>query len=377
MLFAPIHEGGIRKNRDLNIPPNLRLEPESRITAGYTASNSYLNPGLLVCEDQERGCRLSYETDHTGNLLYASLSYAVSSRWEIGFGIGRYRMEEIPSWALLQRLASDSALRWFHEDVLAKDSLATLSQAPDGRQVFALTDFDGRSLTLEPGQSYLLPLRVDLTRYFDIRRTSQVSMGLNTGIHLAYPLEGGRGTGVGATALARSLDLGVSVNFVRSRRLTPNLTSTFHVQLARFRTDAHVLHPDSPLNADDTHRSQYALTYGLRFGDTFGGRAPCSFALSQISASAQYDMQTYWAWDPQVFAGGNNVRGALTGANDYGVLSFACEHRAQQFQISLVEDIGGVSELFDDDGAGTSYDPDFAISVSLSWNYGKPRAGPE
>jgi len=372
VMLAPIYEGGARKNRGISMPPNLRLAPELRLTTGYTASNSYLNPAYMICRGG--GCRLDYETDHTGNLLFANLTRPLLARWEIGFGLGIYRLDRIPDWALPQRLASDSALRRFHEGVLGEDSLPAVSGARDDRLVFALTDFAGRSLELEPERNYLLPLRIDLTRYFALRRTSRVSMGLNAGVHLSQPLEGDPGSGSGATALARGLDAGLSLNFLRSRRFTPNLSSTFHVQLARFRSDAHVTSAASPVSWDDSNRSQYALTFGLRFDGTFGGRAPCSLALSQITQSAPYDKDNYWTIDPVVFEGGNNLRGALAGANDYGVFTYACDYRSRRWQIALVEDIGGLSQLIDDDGAGTSYDTDFAVSFSVSWNPGRRRA---
>jgi hypothetical protein len=270
----------------------------------------------------------------------------------------------------VHQLASDEFLDFFHQEILREDSLPALSNAPDGRQVFSMTDLDGRRLTLEPERFYALPLRLDLTRYVEIRQTSRVRMGLNAGLHVAVPLEGDVDSTVGRTAFSRGVDLGLSANFVRVRRLTANLSSTFHVQLARFRNDVHVSNPNSPLHGDDDMRSRYALTYGLRFDGTFEGRAPCSFGVSQLTVSASFDKDRYWAWDPLVFAGGNNVRGALLGANDYGVLSFGCEFRGRQYQVSLVEDIGGLSQVFFDDGSGTSYDPDFAVGVAVAWVIG-------
>jgi hypothetical protein len=371
VFFDAIYAGGARRNRSISMPANMGLEPDSRLVLGYTASNSFLNPGFLVCRDGS--CRIGYETDHTGNLLFADYSRGLGARWEIGLGIGSYRMDGIPHLALPQRLASDGSLRTFHEDILRQDSLPTLSGAPDGRQAFALEDLAGRELVLEPRRTYLLPFRLRLTRYVELRRTRRIAMGINIGLHLAYPLEGDPGPGEGETAFARGADVGISANFVRSRHLTANLASTFHIQLARFRSDVHVVNPRSPLAGDDTSRSQYALTWGLRFGNTFSGRAPCSFAIGQITVSAAYDKETYWAWDPVVFSGGNNLRGALAGANDYGVANFACEYRLRRFQLALVEDIAGLSQIIDDDGAGTSYDPDLAVSVSVSWSPGRRR----
>jgi hypothetical protein len=129
------------------------------------------------------------------------------------------------------------------------------------------------------------------------------------------------------------------------------------------------------LHGDDDVRSQYALTWGLSFAGTFEGRAPCSFGMSQLSMSAHYDKAHYWTWDPLVFEGGNNLRGAILGANDYGVLSFGCELRGRRYQVSLVEDIGGFSQLLSDDGSGTSYDPDFAVGVAVSWVLGRRKRG--
>jgi hypothetical protein len=246
----------------------------------------------------------------------------------------------------VHRLVSDSVLRNFHENILSEDSLPELSNAPDDRHIFSMTDLDGRQLMLTPGHDYALPLRIDLTRYIALRQTDRARMTLNAGMHIAWPLE---------STLARGVDAGVSVNFVHSRRITPNMASTWHVQLARFRQDVHVLHPGSPRHGDDPLRSQYALTWGLRFNGTFDGAAPCSFSMSQLTASAQYDKQTYWSADTVIFEGGNNLRGALLGANDYGVLTYAC----------------GFSQFVSRDGAGTSYDPDLTISVSVSFAPGR------
>ncbi|MGD8339813.1 MAG: hypothetical protein PVH89_03470 [Gammaproteobacteria bacterium] len=368
VIIEPVYEGGVRNDRGLHIPANLRLAPEQRLTLGYTASNSYLNPGLLVCAD--RSCELEYESDHTGNLLHLSFRRPLFAAFELGVTGGTYQMNNIAGFSPVHQLASDEFLDFFHQEILREDSLPALSNAPDGRQVFSMTDLDGRRLTLEPERFYALPLRLDLTRYVEIRQTSRVRMGLNAGLHVAVPLEGDVDSTVGRTAFSRGVDLGLSANFVRVRRLTANLSSTFHVQLARFRNDVHVSNPNSPLHGDDDMRSRYALTYGLRFDGTFEGRAPCSFGVSQLTVSASFDKDRYWAWDPLVFAGGNNVRGALLGANDYGVLSFGCEFRGRQYQVSLVEDIGGLSQVFFDDGSGTSYDPDFAVGVAVAWVIG-------
>jgi hypothetical protein len=368
VFFEPVYEGGVRKNRGIHIPVNLRPAPQQRIAAGYTASNSYLNPGLLVCRD--RSCELEYESDHTGNLLFVSLAQPLFGRFEIVLTAGTYRMNNIAGFSPVHQLASDRALEAFHENILGADSLPTLSNAPAGRQVFTMTDLAGRRLTLEPAHHYALPLRFDLTRYVEIRQTGRARMNLNAGVHMAYPLEGDLGDSVGATAFSRGMDVGVSANFIRSRRLTGRLSSTFHVQVARFRSDVHVVNPRSPLAGDDKLRSQYALTYGLRFNGTFNGNAPCSLSMSQLTNSAHFDKQRYWTDDPVVFEGGNNLRGALAGANDYGVISFACEHNGRQFQVSLAEDIGGFSQLTSEDGSGTSYDPDFTVGVVISWNLG-------
>jgi len=364
-VLEAIHEGGVRWNRSIHIPVNLRAAPERRFSAGFTASNSYLNPGLLVCAD--RSCRLEYESDHTGNLLFAAVTQPWLERFEIGFTLGSYRMSDIPDAALPHQFASDQNLRRFHREVLDENSLPVLSDAPDGRQVFTMTDLAGRRLTLEPDHSYALPLGIDLTRYFEIRKSARAHMSLNAGLHVSVPLEGGPDAGNGLTAFARGVDVGVSANFIHSRRITPNLSSTWHVEVGRFRHDVHVVNPESPWQGDDQLRSQYALTYGLRFGRVFGGAAPCSFALSQLSTSAHFDKAHYWTWDPLVFEGGNNLRGAILGANDYGMLSFGCEYRGRHFQLSLVEDIGGFSQLVSDDGAGTSYDPDLTVGVAVSW----------
>jgi hypothetical protein len=373
ILVIPIHEGGVLKNRGINIPINLRTAPQRRITVGYTASNSYLNPDLLVCRGQP--CRVEYQTDHTGNLPFVDLYQPLAQRWELGIGVGAYQMGKVAAWSPLHQLVTDAALRGFHEHILGADSLPSLSHAADGNQIFSMTDLDERKLTLEPTRFYALPLRIDLTRYFDIRRSARANSSLNWGLHLSYPLEGDSGTGEGQAALARGADFGVSVNFIRSLRITANLSSTFHVQLARFRSNVHVVNADSPRNGDREIRTAYALTYGLRFANTFRGRAPCSFAMSQITNSAHYDKDRYWAWDPLLFEGGNNLRGALAGANDFGVLSFACEQGVRQYQVAFVEDIGGFSQIVEEDGAGPSYDPDFAVSVSVSWNLRARRAG--
>jgi hypothetical protein len=280
-------------------------------------------------------------------------------------------MNNVAGFSPVHQLANDRALRSFHETILGEDSLPVLSNAPRGRQIFTMTDVDGRRLTLKPEHHYALPLRVDLTRYVDIRQTGRVRMSLNASVHLSYPLEGDLSDSIGATAFSRGMDVGLSANFIRSRSLTDQVSSTFHVQVARFKSDVRVVNPRSPLAGDDSLRSQYALTYGLRFNGMFNGRAPCSFSISQVTNSAHFDKQRYWTADLVVFEGGNNLRGALAGANDYGVLSFACEHKDRQFQVSLVEDIGGLSQFIGDDGAGTSYDPDFAIGVAISWNLGK------
>lgn len=370
IFIAPLHEGGVRKNRGINIPLNTRLAPRLAITAGFTASNSYLNPGSFVCSTGD--CELEYETDHTGNLFHIDVDLPLFEWWELGIGVGTYRMGNVPDASLPHRLVADRLLRVVHEDLLGEDSLPSASGAPDGRQRFSMTDFDGRRLTLEPDRSYALPLRLSLTRYFVARQSADAQLGVNLGLHVSHPLEGGHGddAGAGATAFARGVDAGLSVNIVRSRRVTANVTSTFHLQLARFRSDIHVVHPGSPLNADDDRRSQYALTYGLGFANTFGGRAPCAFSIGQVSSSAHIDKARGWAYDPVVFEGGNNLRGALAGANDYGVLTLGCRHGRQYFQLALVEDFAGFSQLFADDGAGTSYDPDFAVGLSASWLLG-------
>jgi hypothetical protein len=373
IFLAPVYEGGIRKNRGIHVPFNLRRGPERRLNFGYTASNSFLNPGFLVCADAS--CQLEYQSDHTGNLVFVSATQPLLDRFELGFTTGSYQINNIVGWSPVHWLANDSPLRSFHEDVLSESSLPVLSNAPSGRQVFTMTDLAGRRLTLKPEHHYALPLRVDLTRYVDLRAAGNVRMSLNAGAHLSYPLQSDLGSGEGDTAFSRGMDFGLSVNFVRSRRITASVTSTFHVQLARFRSDVHVINPNSPLSGDDTLRSQYALTYGLRFNGTFDGRAACSFAMSQVSNSAHFDKQRYWSWDPLVFEGGNNLRGALLSANDYGMLSFGCEYRGRQLQVSLFEDFAGFSAGFDDDGAGTSYDPDFAVGVTVSWILGSRRNG--
>ena len=347
---------------------NLSTAPERRLSVGYTASNSYLNPGLLVCAD--RSCELEYESDHTGNLLFASFRQPVLRAFELGLTAGTYRMSEIPGFSPLHQLANDSVLETFHRGILGEDSLPTLSGAPEGRQVFTMTDLDGRRLRLEPEHTYVLPLRLDLTRYFGLRETERVRMSLNAGMHVSIPLQGDVEKSTGHTAFSRGVDTGVSANFIRVRRLSANVSSTFHLQLARFRHDVHVVNQNSPLHGDDNYRSQYALTYGLRFDGTFRRRAACSFVLSQMSSSAHFDKEHYWTWDPLIFEGGNNLRGAILAANDYGFLSFGCEFRGRQYQVSLVEDIGGFSEIFSDDGAGSSYDPDLAVGVSVSWLIG-------
>jgi hypothetical protein len=371
IALLPIREGSVRKNRGLNIPINLRPGPERSFGVGYTATNSYLNPGRLVCF--YGSCELEYQSDYTGNLLFFDGTWPVLPRFELGFGLGMFEMDEIPRYLPLHRIATDDSLRSFHENLLGEESLPTLSGAPDGRQVFAMTDLDGRRLRLRPEHDYALPLRVDLNRYFEFRESERARMGLNFGLHLSIPLEGDVDLAAGEAALARGMDFGVSVNFVRSRWVTPNVSSTFHLQIARFMSDVHVVNPDSPLNADDRMRSQYALTYGLRFANTFNGRAPCTFAMSQLTNSAHYDKDSFWAFDPVVFEGGNNLRGALAGANDYGMLSFGCDHRNRTMQLALAEDFGGFSQFFADDGAGTSYDPDFAISFSMTFRPGAGR----
>lgn len=373
VFLEPVHEGGVRKNRGIYIPINLSYAPERRLSVGYTASNSYLNPGLLVCAD--RTCQLDYESDHTGNLLFATVRQPVLQSFELGFTLGTYEMNNVPDAALVHQLASDRVLRSFHDNVLHEDSLAVLSDAPDGRQVFTMTDLAGRRLTLVPEHTYRLPLRVDLTRYFDIRESPTVRMTLNAAVHVAVPLEGDIDTTSGQTAFARGVDFGVSANFVRVRRITSSVMSTFHVQVARFRNDVHIVNQSSPWQGDDLTRSQYALTYGLRFNGTFDGRAPCSYSMSQVTSTAQYDKERYWAWDPMVFEGGNNLRGAILGANDYGILTFACEFQRRRYQLSMVEDIGGLSQVFSDDGSGTSYDPDFAVGMTVSWTFGSRRRG--
>ena len=360
------------KNRGINIPLNTALAPGRRLAAGYTASNSYLNQGRL-CRFSDGVCEVAYETDHTGNLWFVDLRQPLFGRWELGVGLGTYRLDGIPDWALPQRFANDKALRAFHEDILGQDSLPELSGAPDGRQVFAIEDPAGRSLALAADHAYALPLRLDLTRYVDIRSNGRARLGINVGIHLSHALEGDVDVAIGRTAFARGTDFGLSANFVRAVRTTANLTSSFHVQLARFRSDVDVQNPNSPVNGDDALRSQFALTYGLRFAGTFGGRAPCAFSIGQVSNTAHYDKDSYWAWDLVYQPGGDNVRGSLAGANDFGVLTFGCERRATLFQVAVVEDIAGFSQIVSDDGSGTSYDPDLAVSVAVSWRLGGGR----
>lgn len=362
VFLAPVYEGGVRKNRGISIPVNLGPAPERRIAVGYTAWNSYSNPGLLVCADRNRSCELEYEADHTGNLLFANFSLPILEHWEIRIGFASFRMDDVAGWSPVHQLVSDDTLRTFHEDILQEDSLPALSNAPDGRQVFAMTDLVGRRLALEPERDYLAPLRLDLTRYLVLRATAKARMTLSVGMHLSHPLEG---------TYARGIDLGISTNFTHSRRMTSNLSSTWHVQVARFRQDVHVVNQDSPFHGDELERSQYALTWGLRFAGTFAGAAPCSVGLSQFSNSAHFDKERYWTWDRTVFEGGNNLRGAILGANDYGVVSFACEYRGRRMQIALAEDIGGFSQFLSRDGSGTSYDPDFTVSVSVSWSPGR------
>lgn len=374
LVMDPIHEGGVRRNRGINIPINSRAGPEHRLTAGYTASNSYLNPGLLVCADRGRSCQLEYETDHTGNLYYFDWSLPLFNRWEVGLGVSSYRMDEITAWSPAHRLAGDSVLRRFHEDILGEDSLPAISNAVDGRQVFSMTDRAGRELVLAPQHSHWLPLRFSLTRYFSLLQTERSFIALNTGIHLSHPFTTDSGVGGNGVALSRGTDFGLSVNLVRSKRITARVSSTWHLQLARFRTDVHVVNERSPWFSDDRLRSQYGLSWGLSFAGTFSGAAPCSVGLSQLSASALFDKSDYWTWDPLVFEGGNNLRGAILGANDLGLVSFSCTFRGRRMQLALAEDIGGFSQLVGDDGAGTSYDPDFTVSISVSWQLGQRRA---
>jgi hypothetical protein len=374
ILLAPVHEGGVLKNRGINIPLNTALAPEQRLAFGYTAANSYLNPGRL-CRFTDSVCEVAYETDHTGNLWFVDLRQPLFGFWELGVGLGTYRMDRIPDLAVPHRFARDRALRVFHEDVLGEDSLPTLSGAPDGRQLFALEDPAGRDLVLAAEHTYALPLRLDLVRYVDIRGNERAHLGINLGMHLSYPLEGDPAAAIGQTAFARGMDFGVSVNFVRAVRTTANLTSSFHVQLARFRSDLDVLNPNSPVNGDDPLRSQYALTYGLHFAGTFGGRAPCAFSMGQVTNTAHYDKDRYWAWDLVYAPGGDNLRGSLAGANDFGVMTFGCERRAALFQVAVVEDIAGLSQFVSDDGSGPSYDPDLAVSVSVSWSLASGRGG--
>ncbi len=372
ILLAPVYEGGVLKNRGINIPLNAALAPARRVSLGYTVSNSYLNPGRL-CRFNDGVCQVAYETDHTGNLWFVDLHQPLVGAWELGVGLGTYRLDEIPDWALPHRLASDSVLRSVHEDVLREDSLPAISGAPDGRQVFALEDPAGRDLMLASGHSYALPLRLDLVRYLDMQSNERVHMGVNVGMHLSYALEGDLDASIGRTAFSRGTDFGISANFVRAVRTTANLTSSFHVQLARFRSDVDVQHPNSPVNGDDLLRSQYALTYGLGFAGTFGGRVPCAFSIGQVTNTAHYDKDTYWAWDLVYSPGGDNVRGSLAGANDFGVATFGCERRGTLFQVAIVEDIAGFSQVVTDDGSGTSYDPDLAVSVAVSWSLGNGR----
>jgi hypothetical protein len=374
ILIAPVHEGSVLKNRGINIPLNTALAPERRLAAGYTVSNSYLNPGRL-CRVSDGFCEVAYETDHTGNLWFADLRQPLFGFWELGVGLGTYEQDEIPDWALPHRLASDTVLRAFHENVLREDSLPAISGAPDGRQVLALEDPAGRDLVLDADHSYLLPLRLDLVRYVDLRGNARAHMGVNVGVHLSHPIEGDLDATVGRTAFSRGIDFGVSANFVRAVRTTANLTSSFHIQLARFRSDVDVLHPHSPVNGDDLHRSQYALTYGLGFAGTFGGRAPCAFSIGQVSNTAHYDQGSYWAWDLVYHPGGDNVRGSLAGANDFGIATFGCEQNATLFQAAIAEDIAGFSQILTDDGSGTSYDHDLAVSVAVSWSLGRARRG--
>jgi hypothetical protein len=227
---------------------------------------------------------------------------------------------------------------------------------------------------LAAGHSYALPLRLDLVRYVDMRSNAHAHMGVNVGMHLSYALEGDLDAAIGRTAFARGMDFGISANFVRAVQTTANLTSSFHVQLARFRSDVDVRNPNSPVNGDDVLRSQYALTYGLGFAGTFGGRAPCAFSIGQVTNTAHYDKDTYWAWDLVYYPGGDNVRGSLAGANDFGVATFGCERRATLFQVAIVEDIAGFSQIVTDDGSGSSYDPDLAVSVAVSWRLGSGRS---
>jgi len=360
--LLPVFEGGPLKNRGLSIPANPRFAPVRRIDVGYTASNSFLNPGL-VCTSGSN-CPIEYETDHTGNLVFVSLSQPINARWEFSFATGGYRLDDIPRWMPLHQLASDRMLRRFHEDILREDSLPQLSHAPDGRQRFSLNDLAGRELTLTAGRAYALPLRLDLTRFVDIRRTDRARMGFNAGIHLTRPID---------AEFARGVDLGLTAGFVHALRMTANVTATFEVQIARFRSDVHVVNPASPQNADDALRSLYTLTFGWAFAGTFGGRAPCAFAIGQRSNTAHYDKGTYWTWDPLVREGGGNLRRSLVAANDFGVLSFGCERRRRTLQLALVEDIGGVSQLTAADGAGSSYDPDFAVSLAVGWKPGRAR----
>lgn len=362
VFFAPLFEGGVRKNRGISIPVNLGLAPERRIAVGYTAWNSYSNPGLLVCADRNRSCELEYQADHTGNLLFADFNLPILDRWELGIGLATFSMGNVAGWSPVHQLVSDDILRTFHEDILQENSLPELSNAPDGRQVFAMTDLAGRRLELESEHNYFTPLRIDLTRYLVLRATDKAQIALNAGMHLSHPLE---------STFARGIDFGISANLVHSRRITPNLASTWHVQVARFRQDVHVVNQASPFHGDELERSQYAFSWGLRFAGTFAGAAPCSVSLSQLSNSAHFDKERFWTWDRTVFEGGNNLRGAILGANDFGVVSFACEYRGRRMQVALAEDIGGFSQFLSQDGSGTSYDPDFMVSVSVSWSPGR------
>lgn len=369
IAVAPIFEGSVRKNRGIHIPYNVRTKAERQFSVGYTASNSYSNLGLLVCAD--RSCELEYQSDHTGNLLHLSYRQPILRAFELGFRVATYQMNAIPDWSPLHQFAGDDFLRMFHEDILGEDSLPVLSGAPDGRQIFTMTDLDGRRLTLEPEHFYRLPLQLDLTRYVSIRETLNAQMSLNFAAHLAFPIENDLDTS--HAALARGIDFGLAANLIRARRVSDNVTSTFHLQLARFRNDVHVANRNSARHGDDLTRSQYAFSYGLRFAGTFGGRAPCSLGLTQVANSAHYDQERYWTWDRLVFEGGDNLRGANLSANDYGVVSFACEFRSRHYQIAFVEDIAGLSQLLLDDGSGTSYDPDFAVGLTVTFVPGSRR----
>lgn len=356
VVFTPVYDGGFRANREaVNIPVNLQLHPQRRWTIGQTAYNSFTVNSALICET--RDCRYEYQADHTGHQLYASFSQPVGKKLELQFTTSYFRMGD-SGFSPLQHLVDDDFVDAFHENILNDPGFASEINAESGRQILHMTDGEGRTLDIEPGKTYRLPLRLDVTRYFNVNQGASSRLDVNAGLHIAVP----------ASKISRGLSAGLSANVIRTRVLSENMDMTLAAGVAYYQTDVKTVNEQAVQFADrdDFYNINFAL--GLRFAGTFNAKAPCSLTLSHQTTSPLFEDGDYRIWIDRF--NGNNIRSALMNHNDYGVAAFGCERKRATYQFTVIEDFGGFSQLWSNSGA--HYDTDAAFSFNLSWRWGNP-----